>query len=127
MMKESILAVDDDPTILRLFEIALEREGYRVYPASSAEEALEILKERDFHVMLFDLKLPGMNGIDLCRKVKGERPDAVIFAITAYPSIFEISGCLSAGFDDYFSKPVDLDMLVRSIRKAFPEVQDKKK
>lgn len=125
MSKKEILIVDDDTTILRLFETAFTKAGYDIQTAESAEEALEILEETHFKVMFLDFKLPGMNGIELCKKIKKEKPPATIFAVTAYPSIFELSDCIEAGFSDYFAKPVSLETLIKSTEEAFVSMAEK--
>lgn len=122
MNKNEILVVDDDESIRKMFYDSFTRAGYVVRLAASAEEALETLEKRRFHVMFLDLKLPGMSGIDLCREVREKDPSAIIFAITAYASIFELSDCLDAGFNDYFTKPVSLEALFIATRDAFEKV-----
>jgi len=122
MSEKEILVVDDDESIRKMFRDSFTRKGYVVRLAGSAEEALEILKDRQFHVMFFDLKLPVMSGIDLCREAKEKYPSAFIFAITAYASIFELSDCLDAGFNDYFTKPVSLEALFTVAKDAFEKV-----
>jgi CheY-like chemotaxis protein len=122
MSKKELLVVDDDTMILHMFKEAFSRAGYAVHTAGSAEEALDILKQHCFHVMFLDLKLPGMNGIELCRRIKKETPGAMTFAVTAYASIFELSDCFEAGFDDYFTKPVHLETLFQATQNAFKQI-----
>jgi len=68
---------------------------------------------------VFDLNMPGLSGIELCRQVKHERPMDQVFALTGYASLFELSECREAGFEDYFKKPTDLDMLKDAVHQAF--------
>ncbi|QTA93189.1 response regulator [Desulfonema magnum] len=119
MSEKEILVVDDDIIIRHMFEEAFEKAGYHIQSAESAETALTILKEKHFRVMFLDLKLPGMSGIELCRQIKKDKPYTIIYAITAYASIFELSDCLDAGFDDYFTKPVKLEILLKAAQNAF--------
>lgn len=116
---KEILIVDDDGVIRTLFERAFGRAGYEVTSAASAESALDILKNKDFQVIFLDMKLPGMNGLELCKRIKKDRPAAIIFAMTAYVSMFELSDCFDAGFDDYFTKPVNIETLLNAVRHAF--------
>ena len=123
-----ILVVDDESAILDLFSQAFSKAGYTVITASSAEDALSILSEKSIHVMFLDLNLPGMNGLDLCREIrkrKGQTP--IIHAVTGYSSLFELSDCREAGFDDYFTKPVDLKLLVKAAGNAFDKIHRWKK
>ncbi|RLC16459.1 MAG: response regulator [Deltaproteobacteria bacterium] len=122
MSRKELLIVDDDAVILHMFKEAFTKAGYAVHTAESGEEALDILKQHRFHVMFLDLKLPGMNGIELCRHIKEDIPEAMAFAVTAYASIFELSDCFEAGFDDYFTKPVNLETLFKATRNAFNQI-----
>jgi len=127
MSKKEILVVDDDMMIRHMFEQAFNKAGYHVQVAESAEEALEILEGKLFQLMFLDLKLPGINGIELCKQIKKEDPSVIAFAITAYASIFELSDCIEAGFDDYFTKPVSLETLSKAVENAFAKIEQQGK
>jgi len=73
--------------------------------------------------MFLDLMLPGMDGLELCRKIRNDQPEAKIFAITGYPSLFEHSNCLAAGFDHYFTKPMNLNELLDTASEAFADLE----
>ena len=122
-----ILVVDDELSILTALEKVFSRSGYRAYLAETAEEALGILEKENINVMFLDLNLPGMNGVELCRKIRKDRPIAVIHAITGYASLFELTDCREAGFDDYFTKPADMEMLLTAAQNAFEKVDRWKK
>jgi DNA-binding response OmpR family regulator len=77
--------------------------------------------------MFLDLNLPGMNGMDLCRRIKKDKPMAIVFAVTGYASLFELVDCREAGFDDYFKKPVDMKSLVKAANDAFERIDRWKK
>jgi len=122
-----ILVVDDELAILTALEKVFSRAGYRAYLAETAEEALGILEKENINVMFLDLNLPEMNGVELCRKIRKDRPIAVIHAITGYASLFELTDCREAGFDDYFTKPADMEMLLTAAQNAFEKVDRWKK
>ncbi len=122
MEHNKILIVDDDEAIVKLFELTFLRAGYEVRSALSAEEALELLQDEKIHVMFLDLNLPGMNGIELCAQIKKDIPMAIIHAVTGYASLFELTDCKEAGFDDYFKKPVKIKVLVKAARDAFEKL-----
>ncbi|MCG8634180.1 MAG: response regulator [Desulfobacterales bacterium] len=122
MSEKTILIVDDETTILSMFELAFTKQGYHVKTAASAEEALEILKTEEIHVMFLDLNLPAMNGIDLCRTIKKQMPMSILYALTGYASLFELSDCRDAGFDDYFKKPVSMADLLDAANAAFEKI-----
>lgn len=123
MTEKRILIVDDEESIRMLFDSALSQKGYQVITAQSGEEALEILDKMSIFVMFLDLNLPGMNGIELCRKVMKITPITIAFAITGYASHFELSDCKEAGFEDYFSKPVPLKDILLAVENAFNKLQ----
>jgi DNA-binding response OmpR family regulator len=127
MSKRKLLIVDDEVAIRNMYEQAFSRGGYKVRSAESAEEALEFLKDEKIQVMFLDLNTPGMNGLDLCKEVRKDFPMAIIHAVTGYSSLFELADCREAGFDDYFTKPADLKMLLRAAQDAFEKIDRWKK
>lgn len=127
MSEKKILVVDDEVHVRDMLEQAFSKAGYTVRLAESAEETLDILKDEKIQVIFLDLKLPGMNGLKLCRKIRKEFPIAIIHAITGYASLFELADCREAGFDDYFNKPVDLKLLFKAAQDAFEKIDRWKK
>lgn len=119
MDERRILVVEDVVSIRDLYGQIFGRAGYDVRAAESAEEALEIFQREQFWVAFFDLNLPGMNGVELCRRLKAAYPMLSVFAVTGYASLFELSDCREAGFEDYFIKPVQLSLLLDSADRAF--------
>ncbi|MFH1154158.1 MAG: response regulator [Pseudomonadota bacterium] len=122
MVQRKLLVVDDELNIRMLFEKRFTKSGYEVSLAKDAEEALAILKWDNIPVMFLDINMPGMNGLELCQAIRKEKPIAIIYAMTGYSSLFELSDCLEAGFDDYFLKPVDLDLLDKAAQQAFEKL-----
>ncbi len=118
-MSKRILFVDDEESIIDMLRMAFESFGYEVYTAESGIEALEMLKKNKIECMFFDLRLPGMDGIELCRMVRRDNPIAFIFAMTGYANVFELFDCREAGFDDYFLKPLELQVILKTVESAF--------
>lgn len=116
-----ILVVDDDPQILEVVEQALSSKGIEVVTAASGEEALELL-DNSLMVYLLDLQLPGMNGIELCRKIDELNPVGIKLAMTGYVSVFHLVECREAGFDDYFVKPFKVDFLLTCVEQALEKI-----
>ncbi len=127
MSNRVILVVDDEKNILDLCEQVFTKKQYDVRLARNAEEALSILKDEKIQVMFLDLNLPGMNGVELCKEIRKEFPLAIIHAVTGYVSLFELSDCRDAGFDDYFNKPVELTKLLKAAEDAFNKIDRWKK
>jgi len=122
-MTKRVLVVDDEAPIRELMTEALSRSGCEVVTAASGEEALERLRQGNLQVMLLDLKLPGMDGVELARRIKRERPMAIMYAMTGYSSLFELADCREAGFDDYFLKPLRLEDISTAINQAFEKLE----
>ena len=122
MNERKILVVDDEEPVRDILQEAFAQENYTVFTAADAQEALAILKKENILVMFLDLKLPGMDGVELCRKIRQTKPIAVIHAITGYASLFELTDCLESGFNDYFIKPVKLNLLYKAAADAFEKI-----
>ena len=122
-MNRDVLVLDDDSQFRFVLTEALMTKGYNVVPASSAEEALDILAKRGINVMFLDLNLPGISGVDLCRKVRETNPIAWLAAVTGQTSLFQLADCREAGFDDYFPKPVTLELLLKAAEAAFNRLE----
>jgi CheY-like chemotaxis protein len=125
--EKRILLVDDEKQIREMYSLAFTRAGYGATTAESAEEALEIMKKEPFWVLFLDLNLPGMNGVDLCREIKKHYPMAIPYAVTGYASLFELTDCRDAGFEDYFTKPASLSDLLEAAAHAFKKLARWKK
>ena len=121
-MEKKILIVDDDEAVRSLFEEVFGDSGYTVISAESATEALDILGHDTIDVIFLDLKLFGMNGIELCRQIRMLKPLSIIYAITGWASLFDIEECREAGFDDYFTKPIKLEFLFKAVEDAFEKL-----
>lgn len=121
-MERKILVVDDDVSVLDLFEDFLRSSGYEVQSAENAEQTMEILENEDIGVIFLDLKLFGMNGIELCRQIRKHSPIPIIYAITGWAALFEIKECREAGFDDFFTKPIRVETLSRAVEDAFEKL-----
>ncbi|MCG6534092.1 MAG: response regulator [Syntrophales bacterium LBB04] len=126
-MDNKILVVDDELSIRDLFKETLSDDGYNVLLAENGEEALNILRKEQIDVIFLDLRLFGMNGIELCRKIRATKPLSIIYAVTGWAALFEIEECREAGFDDYFAKPVEPKILSKSVKDAFEKLNRWKK
>ena len=114
----TILIVDDEANLLEVLAVALENMGYGTVTAETAEEALAVLEEREVHLVLSDLRLPGLNGRELMEKVKAANPDLPVVIMTAYASLKEAVEIIKEGAFDYTVKPFELDALEATIASA---------
>jgi two-component system, cell cycle response regulator DivK len=117
MAAEPILIVDDNPQNLKLVRVLLTGEGYDVRAVADAEEALHELERFTPRLILMDLQLPGMDGLELTRRLKADpaRRGITIIALTAYAMKGDELKALSAGCDGYVTKPIDLDRLTKIV------------
>jgi len=119
---KTLLIVDDEPSLRDFFRDVLAEAGYRVLTAEGAVDALEILAREGVGLLLLDLNLFGMNGIELGRKIRRERPLCILYAMTGWTGLFEVEECREAGFDDFFAKPLSVDLLYRIVEDAFEKL-----
>jgi len=100
----SILVVDDEKEIADLVEIYLVSDGYKVYKADNAEEGLEILEKTQIHLVLLDIMMPGMDGLQMCKKIRETNNIPIIMLSAKSTDLDKILG-LGTGADDYVTKP----------------------
>jgi DNA-binding NtrC family response regulator len=106
-MKHRILIVEDDEVFLRPLQRTLEVAGYEVVAVPSGEEGIDLLKRDDVELVLTDKRLPGIDGVELVRRIKAEHPDLAVVAMTAYGTIGSAVEAMRVGAEDYLVKPFD--------------------
>ena len=113
MNSKSILVVDDEQEIRELIKIFLEKEGYNVVLAQNGEEALKALEEIEIHLIILDIMMPKLDGIETCMKIREEKNMPIIMLSAKSQDIDKIMG-LTIGADDYMTKPFNpLELVVR--------------
>ena len=110
-----ILLVDDDPQLRVMLGYALRQESFKVEEASSGEDALELLRQEEPNLVLLDVLMPGIGGVEICRRIRAVSSVPIII-LTALGRDEDIVSGLEAGADDYCTKPVSLVQLVARIR-----------
>jgi CheY-like chemotaxis protein len=117
MASEPILIVDDNPQNLKLARVILCGEGYDVKTAIDAEDALSVLRVFTPRLILLDVQLPGMDGLELTRQLKADpkRRGIIIIAVTSYAMKGDDRKAFDAGCDGYMSKPIDIEVLPRVV------------
>ena len=124
-MAERILIVEDESRIARFLELELKHEGYEVEIASDGRSGLERIREGDFDLVILDLMLPLMSGIEVCRRVR-KFSDIPIIMLTAKDDISDKVTGLDSGADDYVTKPFAIEELLARIRVALKRKTSKK-
>lgn len=115
MDKETILIVDDEKEIRKLIQIYLKNEGYNTILAENGEEALKILENNDIHLIVLDIMMPKMDGIEACLKIREDRNMPIIMLSAKSEDMDKILG-LTTGADDYVTKPFNPLELVARIK-----------
>jgi DNA-binding NtrC family response regulator len=115
--KEKLLIIDDDKFILNVFSRILQKQGYTVDAAETAQEALEKLNNKNYDLALIDVKLPDMNGTNLISKLNSIDPNMIKIVITGFPSIEDATEVMDKGATAYLVKPVKSEELVELIAK----------
>jgi DNA-binding NtrC family response regulator len=117
-MRGKILIVDDDQTMCEMLEDDLKRNGFQPTCYISSEKALDDLKTESYDVLLTDMNLPNMNGIELCERIVANRPDIPVIVITAFGSMETAIAAIRAGAYDFVTKPIDTEFLILALDRA---------
>ena len=113
-----ILVVDDDQGMREFLEIMIKQEGYRVTALESAEKALNLCKKEKFNLVITDLRMPKMDGIEFLKRIKDIDPNMMVILITAFASAETALSAMKEGAYDYVEKDFNIDDLIKIIRKA---------
>ncbi|MBW2183776.1 MAG: diguanylate cyclase [Deltaproteobacteria bacterium] len=114
----NILVVDDEEDIRILFKDILTLPGYNVWTASGGLEAINMMKEADFNIVLTDMRMPGMDGLEVTKKLKEINSDITVIAISGYSSKESAMALLKEGAYDYITKPVDINEVRIIVKRA---------
>jgi len=123
----SILVVDDEADIREVLEIALADEGYHVLLAEDGQKAMAVFLEKHPPIVITDIKMPAMGGVELLRRVKQEAPDTEVLMITGHGDMALTIASLKFGAMDFITKPVNVDILTLSVSKAAERILARKK
>lgn len=124
-MKTKVLLVEDEESIRKFVKINLEREGYIIFEAGSGEEGIEVARRERPDIVVLDIMLPGIDGFEVCKTLRGEFPSLGIIMLTAKAEDYDKIMGLQYGTDDYLTKPfnpTELTLRIKSIeRRLEPE------
>ena len=124
-MKTKVLLVEDEESIRKFVKINLEREGYIIFEAGSGEDGIEIARREKPDIVVLDIMLPGIDGFEVCKTLRGEFPSLGIIMLTAKAEDYDKIMGLQYGTDDYLTKPfnpTELTLRIKSIeRRLEPE------
>lgn len=123
MKPRSILVVDDDESLRRVTQLQLEEAGYRVLTASNGTEALDLVEDETPALVITDLKMPGLSGLELLKKIRQAYPQTTVLMITAFGTVQTAVEAMKAGAYDYITKPIDYEELVLVVNRAMERQQ----
>jgi signal transduction histidine kinase len=118
MKMKQLLVIDDEPAILEMLELSLSREGYNVLTAENGEDGLRIFEEKGLKLILTDIKMPGMDGIEVLRRVKAIDLEAEVIVITGHGDMDSAIAALQYGASDFITKPVRSEVLTLALERA---------
>ena len=118
MDKYSILIVDDEPNYLVVLSELLKEEGFEVFTTPGGKEGLEIVRNVDLDIVITDMQMPGMDGLQFMLKIKEEKKDLPVIVVTAYAEVDKAVEAMQSGAFSYLAKPFSNDELVVNLRKA---------
>lgn len=121
MRKINILVVDDDVDICDYMQLVLNQSGYEVSTTTDSTEALDELRRNEYHVVILDLMMPEVNGIELLEEIRNFDRDIAIIIFTGYPSVDTAVMSLRYKVDDYIRKPFDIDEFNKSLERILRE------
>jgi DNA-binding response OmpR family regulator len=118
-----ILVVDDEPDIVRLVARIMESHGHLVITAKNGEQALDLVRDDPPDLVIVDLDLPQMNGLDVCKRIKSDRATShipILMMTAAYVSLADAKRAAGVGADEYIFKPFMSEVLVHNVQRLLP-------
>ncbi|SHO49134.1 response regulator [Desulfopila aestuarii] len=117
-LQTRILLVDDEEEFIATLGQRLETRNLKVMAATSGERAIEIVDSQDVDVIILDLAMPGMDGLEVLRRIKNGHPEAEIIMLTGHATIESTVEAMKLGAEDFLEKPVDMKELLEKIQEA---------
>ena len=126
-MKKTILLVDDEADLREVLDISLSDSGYNVLTAENSTQALNILNDNDIPVVITDIKMPGIDGIELLRKIKSKNPETEVIMLTGHGDLELAIKSLKHEATDFITKPINDDALEMALQRAFEKISMRQK
>lgn len=122
-MENKILVVDDEDYHRELMQKLLSKLGYEVEAVESAEEAFPFLEKENYPVVITDLIMLEMDGVEFCRKIRETNNKTFVIALTGHTELYDIDKLKEAGFDNHLTKPFKIEIIKQAIQDGFEEFQ----
>ena len=124
MNEKKLLIVDDDKEYLKTLKKILIKMEYAAEVAAGSKEALKILEKEKFPLIITDLDMPDLDGVELCKQIKGIDPKSIVYALSGYITEYDAENLEKSGFDGYLSKPAKIEVLKQAIEGAFDKIEE---
>jgi CheY-like chemotaxis protein len=126
-MKKKILVVDDEDFHRDLLNKLLTKSGYSVATAESPEVAFSLMKNEEFPVIITDLIMLDMDGVEFCQRIRERNSQSIIIALTGYADLYDLEKLKRVGFNNYLTKPIKLNKITPVIEAGFEKIKKRKK
>jgi len=126
-MKTKILVVDDEDFQRDLLKKLLSKVGYEVETAESPEVAMSLLAAEDYPVIITDLIMLDMDGVEFCQRVRETNSKTVIIALTGHSDLYDMEKLKAVGFDNYLTKPIKVEVIQQAVEQGLKKLQPAKK
>jgi CheY-like chemotaxis protein len=127
VMKKRILVVDDEDIQRDLLKKLLSKSGYSVEVAESPEVAFSLMKQEDFPVIITDLIMLDMDGVEFCQRIRERNFESIIIALTGYADLYDLGKLKRVGFDNYVTKPIKLNKILPVVESGFKKIREREK
>lgn len=122
-MEKKIMCIDDEEDILIMLEELFKSEGYMAQSTTDCEKALEAIEQERIPVVFTDLRMPVIDGMEVCKRVKKMGFPTRVFAISAYVDFYSLEQMVKAGFESHFPKPFNMEAVLSECRRAFEQLE----
>ena len=122
-MEKKVLVVDDEDFHRELMQKLLSKLGYQVAVAESAEEAFALLREEKFPVIITDLIMLEMDGVEFCQMLRETDTKTVVIALSGHTELYDTDKLIEAGFDNHLTKPINVETISQAINEGFEQYQ----
>ncbi len=122
--QKNILVVDDDTGVRTVFSSILRKEGYRVTAVKNGYEAIKVIDKESFDLALVDLRMPGLDGIQVLERIRSRRPQTRVIIYSAYGLVEDAVEAMRKGATDYLNKPFSPNELELNVKKALEKSRD---
>jgi CheY-like chemotaxis protein len=126
MNEKKLLLVDDNESYLDDLKTILTEMEYAAKVAAGTKEALKILEKEKFPLIITDLDMPGLDGVELCKQIREIDSKAIVYALSGYIPEYDTENLEKSGFDGYLTKPVKIEVLKQAIEGAFDKLEENK-